>query len=402
MAFTFTSVIERYLPADVIAQAAHYYGEQPAAVQKGVDAVIPLSLAGILQQTDTGHVASLLDFSNKAFNSGILQNVTGTFTQAGGGIPASSPGLLNDVFGSKTGAVANAVATYAGLKGSTASGLLGTILPLALAVLDKYANDNDLNASAVAALLGRQRKDILAAVPAGIDVTKLLGIPAAGDGVYNLPNPAVPTPKRTNWAGPLILGLLIIIGLWYILRSCNHSPAAKATTDTIVSADQTIRPDTVTALRKEPLQLTLPNGITINAYKGGIEDELISFIRDPNAQPGKDKWFDFNTLNFKFGTAEILPESRTELENIVQILKAYPKVKIKIGGYTDKVGDEVVNKKISQARATAVSKALKDGGVGSQVTGAEGYGSQYAKYAADAPESDRIKDRRIAVSVREK
>lgn len=402
MAFNFISVIQRYLPADVISQAADYYGEQPAAVQKGVDAVIPLSLAGILQQADTGHMASLLDFSNKAFNSGILQNITATFTQAGGGIPASSPGLLSDVFGNKTGAVANAVATYAGLKGSTASGLLGTILPLALAVLNKYSSDNDLNAGAINGLLNVQRKEILAAVPTGINVTKLLGIPAADGGVYNLPNPAVPTPKKTNWAGPLILCLLIIIGLWYMLRSCNHTPAAKATTDTIVSADQTIQPDTVTAIRKEPLQLTLPNGVTINAYKGGIEDELITFIKDPSAQPGKDKWFDFNTLNFKFGTAEILPESRAELENIVQILKAYPKVKIKIGGYTDKVGDEAVNKRISQARAAAVSRALKEGGVGSQVAGAEGYGSQYAKYAADAPESDRIKDRRIAVSVREK
>lgn len=401
MAFNFISVIQRYLPADVIGQAANYYGEQPAAVQKGVDAVIPLSLAGILQQAEGGHIASLLDFSNKAFNSGILDNIRNTFTQAGGGIPASSPGLLSDVFGAKTGAVANAVSTYAGLKGSTASGLLGTILPLALALLNKHASDNDLTAGAITGLLNGQRKEILAAVPPGLDATKLLGLSAANGGAYNIPN-GVPGPKKTNWAGPLIIGLLVLIGLWYLLRSCNQTPAVKATADTIVSTDETIKPDTLTAVQQESLQLTLPNGVTINAFKGGIEDELITFIKDPNAQPGKDKWFDFNTLNFKFGTAEIIPESRTELTNIIQILKAYPKVKIKIGGYTDKVGDEAVNKKLSQARAEAVSKELQAGGVGAQVTGAEGYGSQYAKYAADAPESDRIKDRRIAVSVREK
>jgi outer membrane protein OmpA-like peptidoglycan-associated protein len=45
---------------------------------------------------------------------------------------------------------------------------------------------------------------------------------------------------------------------------------------------------------------------------------------------------------------------------------------------------------------------LKDLGVGSQLAGAEGYGSEFAKYPADAPETDRIKDRRISVSVREK
>jgi outer membrane protein OmpA-like peptidoglycan-associated protein len=49
-----------------------------------------------------------------------------------------------------------------------------------------------------------------------------------------------------------------------------------------------------------------------------------------------------------------------------------------------------------------VTKALQDAGVGAQVVKAEGYGSQYAKYPATAPEEDRIKDRRVAVSVREK
>ena len=50
-------------------------------------------------------------------------------------------------------------------------------------------------------------------------------------------------------------------------------------------------------------------------------------------------------FNFKFGTAEILQECMKEVENIEAILKAYPKVKVKIGGYTDKAGDEAANKK---------------------------------------------------------
>jgi outer membrane protein OmpA-like peptidoglycan-associated protein len=63
-------------------------------------------------------------------------------------------------------------------------------------------------------------------------------------------------------------------------------------------------------------------------------------------------------------------------------LKAYPKTKIKIGGYTDKKGDEAANKKLSKSRALAVKAALETAGVGKQVVGAEGYGSEFAK--ADA------------------
>ena len=58
--------------------------------------------------------------------------------------------------------------------------------------------------------------------------------------------------------------------------------------------------------------------------------------------------------------------------------------------------------KLSKARADAVKKALAAAGTGKQVTDAEGYGSKFAKAAADAPESDRLHDRRVSVSVREK
>ena len=84
----------------------------------------------------------------------------------------------------------------------------------------------------------------------------------------------------------------------------------------------------------------------------------------------------------------------------MQILKAFPKAKIKIGGYTDNIGDEAANKKLSLERAQAVQKMLQDAGVNLQVEGAEGYGSEFAKYPPSAPEEDRIKDRRVSVSVR--
>ncbi len=58
----------------------------------------------------------------------------------------------------------------------------------------------------------------------------------------------------------------------------------------------------------------------------------------------KNKWFSFDDLNFKFGTTELVPESKRQLDNIVAILKAFPDVKIKIGGYTDKKGDDAANK----------------------------------------------------------
>jgi outer membrane protein OmpA-like peptidoglycan-associated protein len=196
---------------------------------------------------------------------------------------------------------------------------------------------------------------------------------------------------------PLIAGLAAVVLLLWFWRGCNKTENTVPATDTVVQ--KTV--DTV-VLDREQAKVKLPNGVELDCYKGSIEELLVAFLNDPNAMPGQDNWFDFNDLNFVFGTAEIVPESRKELDNLIEILKAYPKVKIKIGGYTDKVGDEAANVKLSSDRAAAVKAELDAAGVGSQVVGSEGYGSQFAKYPASAPEVDRLKDRRVSVSVREK
>ena len=42
------------------------------------------------------------------------------------------------------------------------------------------------------------------------------------------------------------------------------------------------------------------------------------------------RWFDFDDLNFKSGSAELTDSSLHQVQNIVTILKAYPKLKIKL------------------------------------------------------------------------
>lgn len=197
----------------------------------------------------------------------------------------------------------------------------------------------------------------------------------------------------TIWTAVVGIALLI-----FIARACGVHHEPKHTEPIVEVPKANLQAPSV----RESIRVKLPTGLEIDAYKGGIEDQLVAFLLDGGSLAGKDIWFDFNDLNFKFGTAEIIPESRKEVDNIAQILKAFPAARIKIGGYTDKVGDEAANKKISQERADAVLESLRNLGVGSQVEGAEGYGSAFAKVPADAPEAERIKDRRVSVSVRAK
>lgn len=149
-------------------------------------------------------------------------------------------------------------------------------------------------------------------------------------------------------------------------------------------------------------EVSLPDGTKLQAYPGGIEDQLIKFIQSDDFKNGtdesmKNKWFSFDDLNFKFGTTELAPESKRQLDNIVSILKAFPAVKIKIGGYTDKKGDDAANKKLSDDRAKAVKAALEKAGVGAQVPEAEGYGEQFATVAETASDEERKVDRKTAI-----
>jgi outer membrane protein OmpA-like peptidoglycan-associated protein len=308
--------------------------------------------------------------------------------------------LLSGLFGGKSSMLSNLIAGFAGIKPSSTTSLLSSLAPLALGVIGKHAISNNLDARGLGNLLSSQKDNITKALPAGLNLSGLFGDAASKVQAVKEPEQSSGLPK---WLLPLLLVVAGAALLFYLFRSCNTPKTEAVVADTSVTM---VSPDTAAltppVIVNESFKVELPGGITLDANKGGIEDKLVNFLKDGSAAVSKDLWFDFDNLNFNTGTAEISAESQAQINNIAAILKAFPKAKIKIGGYTDKTGDEGANKKLSKARAEAVKTALTSAGVGKQVTGAEGYGSQFAKAAADAPESDRVLDRHVSVSVREK
>ena len=134
-----------------------------------------------------------------------------------------------------------------------------------------------------------------------------------------------------------------------------------------------------------------------------MEDQLAAFFNDPKSKPSRRFLFNFDQVKFNTGTAVITKESMPQIENVAVILQSFPNARIKIAGFNEKGGDSVLNSTLSENRAEAIANALKTAGVISgQITGAEGFGSDFAQYAQDAADSLRAKDRRIAMSVREK
>ena len=145
---------------------------------------------------------------------------------------------------------------------------------------------------------------------------------------------------------------------------------------------------------------TLSTGYAIKAAKDGLESKLVSFI-ESNEAINKDLWFTMDGIQFDTNKATIKAESDAQVSHIAEVLKAYPKVKIKIGGYTDNTGNANANKKLSNNRANAVKKAIVSKGIAADRMDAEGYGSDHPVTSNDTPEG-RQQNRRIDVRVTEK
>ena len=125
-----------------------------------------------------------------------------------------------------------------------------------------------------------------------------------------------------------------------------------------------------------------------------MENKLIAFIEDTKRSVDDKTWFTFDRLTFETGKATLKPESQEQLQNIAEILKAYPKVMLKLGGYTDNMGDPQSNLKLSQQRAETVMADLVKLGVEAGRLKAEGYGQEHP-VADNSTEEDRAKNRWI-------
>ncbi len=417
MAFNLIETVQGLFNNELVRKAASQFGESEGGIQKSLGATIPAVLTGLLQKAGSSDGASeILNMAKQALGSGVLSNLGGLLGSQGSGGSSPSINLARGLLGDKLNGVTNLIANYGGIKNTSAASLVNLAAPAAMGAVGKYASDNGLGVAGVGSFLATQKDSILKAIPSGFNIAGALGLgslgeigsklssmvaDAGGKMIGSAGEQAAKLGPKMKWLLPVLLIILAIAFILYLIRGCGGNkvetvPMSDTSTNVAPSAN-------AAAGTRESTKVKLPDGTELNAYKGGVEDQLVNFLNDPNAKAGKDVWFDFDDLNFETGSATITTGSQKQVRNIAAILKAFPKVKIKIGGYTDKSGDSARNQKLSQERADATLAAIKAAGANpNQLVGAEGYGSLFAKADATAPDEERIKDRRIAVSVREK
>ena len=406
-------------------QVAEKLGESETAVSRGVTSSFGAVLGGLVNKTKDpttfGQIFDLISSGTPSANvSGDVETALGGL--GAGGASSNASKFLAMLFGGRTNAVADLISRTAGFKNpASGTSLLSLAVPVVIGFFGKKVRDEGLNATSLTDVLTSERDNIVAAAPPGF-MNVLQGAPEAPrvqEREYRRTATAADRPyvRETRpegsrrWLWPVV-GVAAVALAWLAISHSKPRGVRREVSSGAAALDTAARRvggyvDTAAGEISRSFgklgafgKRRLPNGVEITVPEYGMESRLIVFIE--SAQPVNDlTWFDFDRLNFATGSAKILPQSEEQLNNIAAVLRAYPNVNVKIGGYTDNVGGSAANLKLSKDRANAVRDALIRDGISPTRLTAEGYGSLHP-VADNSTEEGRARNRRIAVKVTKK
>ena len=413
-----------------IATAAAAIDEKDHKISAGTDIILPSLLALMLKKGDTPEIEEVFKTGKKIkawenydkiwHGDGVDEHVNLGERMENRLLSSYNPKFNTDV-GHKIG-------LRAGLTDRLTNWVAGTIA----AWFSKEIADGK-SYKALLADLAAEKAELRKAIPADIihdlGLAHTLGV--QGEAHKAVPHHAATPPKPA--AAPLhkdpvmvhtsepkksslgwlwwLLGLLaLILIIFWAVRSCGHkklvAPVAAVTTAVTGVADKVtteVKKDVSAMPKFEGVQRILPDGTKVTVYQGHLEEAVKAYLdsdKFKNATEAdlRSVWFEFTDIDFEHNESTMLmADSPERLRVLVDVLKKYPNVKIKVGSFGDKTGTRAANYAISEKRALTIMETLKAAGFPAANLSHEGFGKEYAQAAATAPDAERAPDRDVAM-----
>jgi outer membrane protein OmpA-like peptidoglycan-associated protein len=393
--------VKGYLTPETVRSASSLVGESESSTRQTLNGAVPSILSGLTNMVSSREGVNTFGglIRDGGFGSAV-DNIGSLFS--GGSTTSSMLGagqqLIGKIFPGKSSSVTDLVARSGGVSSSSATSLLSLAAPLVMGVLGKRAAAQGLDSSGLANTLLNEKSDIAAAAPAGL--SQILG--GGPTVVSRMREPIAETPRSTTvrdarsepylgtprpglgrWL-PLLLIALAALALLLFLRP--RTPRAGV-------------PDLTSQARNALSNITLPGGASLSVPANSINYNLAQFLAD--GSQAAPKTFVFDNLNFVTGATQLTPGSNQTVDNLAQILRAYPTAQIQLSGHTDNVGPANANHALSLERANAVKSMLVGKGVAADRISTQGFGQDRPLVSNDTEEG-RARNRRTELTVTSK
>ena len=129
----------------------------------------------------------------------------------------------------------------------------------------------------------------------------------------------------------------------------------------------------------------------VNEYKEITRNLMLTPLKVGEIAP-------LNNIFFVQSKAEMLPESRPELNRLLLFLNDNPALQIELRGHTDNQGSSSANFKLSESRAAVIADFLLENGINKKRLKTKGYGAS-RPIASNANAESRKKNRRVEIKI---
>ncbi len=404
MEINLLEIVKKQISGEILQKAAAFLGEDSGASQKALNAILPSLLGGVVNQsTSISSATNLINTLTTDGHDGSIFNSLSNLLNGGSatqGLLAAGDSIVKNLFGNKTSGIVDWIASYAGIKTGSASGLMSMIAPVVMGAIGKQIMGGQSGVSGLMSLLSGQTNLIKNALPVGL--SSVLGLSnlkletpsvvstAQAEKIASEAHITVAEKSLLSRILPWFILLLAGLAGMFYLKMCNTKAPEPPQATAVTEVPQVTAP-VVDTIKK----LALPEG-DITVKTGSFLDQLYMEVIDTTLDPTKALTFD--NVNFATGSADLTEGSKMQLDDLVKIMKGYPKVEIKIEGHTDNQGNEAFNKKLSENRAASVKTYLASHGIAGGRMATAGFGS--TKPVADnTNEEGRAKNRRIEAMI---
>lgn len=451
--------LRELLVGEVANRAASILGEKEDKVKIALEGLVPTFVGGLMKRaSNEAGATTLLNVVKKTNNDGniveqldlLLKN-----KESFGGFVEKGNSVVSMLLPDKKSSIATMISQFAGVRNSSATALLSVVAPLVIGKLGNLVTSQGLDKTGLANVILDQRSILLDETPENLQpkMIDVLGLATFmseeikpvqfATGTIKSNTTQTITPKKAienrpvtysdkdyesdesggmsmpKWLIPTVLITVVLGGLGYFAATYDWSKlrggdslveADTSQTEQVTNAqiDTTNLPKDTTLVKIDSVAkpmiassakmtgISLPNGQKLDLSEGTFNYKFAKYLTDSSAKVNQT--FTFDNLNFESNTPNLMAGSDRVVQDLAKIMTAYPRVQIKLTGYTDNTGDSLQNRKLSLKRAFAVKNLLVANGIKDLRIDFTGRGSSNP-IASDATEGGKAKNRRIEVKV---